>query len=110
MPPGRGSNVPLLPIHCTAFAGSVKNSKTVAGSASMRISRSITCVWLVPASTLPPLLCLRCALELFEAECPEALEELAQLFESLGADPVEAPGPLAPFGHETGLLEYAQVL
>src|SRR5436190_510364 len=76
----------------------------------MRIARSIARVWLIPASTLPPLLCLCCLLELLEAECPEALQELAELFEPFGAGPVEAPGPFAAFGHETGLLEYAEVL
>jgi hypothetical protein len=52
----------------------------------------------------------RLSLELLQAECPEALEELAQLFQSLGAGAVEAPGSFPTLGHEAGLLQYAQVL
>src|SRR3954447_16043446 len=109
MPPGRGSRVACSPIHCTAFAGSVKKSKIVAGLASMRISHSIT--WsLVPASTLLPFLGLRLALELGEAERPETLEELLELRQAFRASAVEPLRPLTPLAHEAGLLEYAQVL
>src|SRR4051812_48239739 len=103
MPPGRGSSVAAWPIQRTALAGSVKNSKTVSGLASMRMSHSTT--WLVPASTLPPLLGFRLALELLQAERPKALEELPQLLQSLGAGAVEAPCPFAALGQEAGLLQ-----
>src|SRR5215212_8973398 len=100
MPPGRGSSVAPCPIQRVAFTGSVKKSKTVSGAASIRTSRSIAWVWLVPASTFSPLLFLGFLLELVEAERPEALEELAQLREPLWACAVEAPGPFAALGHE----------
>src|SRR3954454_17218267 len=126
-PPGRGSSVACAPFQRTIFAGSVKNSKTVSGLASMCTSRSMTCsVWLgrrplveaegrsrvlsVPASTLLPFLGFRLALELGEAERPEALQELLELPEAFRTGAVEAPRPLTPLAHETGLLEYAQVL
>src|SRR3954452_22851195 len=98
MPPGRGSSVALAPFQRTIFAGSVKKSNTVSGLASMRTSRSMACVCSVPASTFPPLLGFRLALELLQAECPETLEELPQLFQSLGAGAVEAPGSFAALG------------
>src|SRR3954452_13885754 len=93
----------------------------------MCTSRSMTCcVWLgrsplveaegrspvlsVPASTILPFLGFRLALELGEAERPEALQELLELPEAFRTGAVEAPRPLTPLAHETGLLEYAQVL
>src|SRR4051794_28510185 len=103
-PPGRGSSVAVAPFQRTIFAGSVKNSKTVSGAASIWTSRSTFSVWLVPASTLLPFLGFSLALQLGEAECPEALEELLELLESLRTGAVEAPCPLAPLAHETGLL------
>src|SRR3954454_8161608 len=109
MPPGRGSSVALLPIQRTAFTGSVKNSKTVSGLASIRTSHSTT-IELVLASTLLPFLCFRLTLQLRQAERPEALEELLELLQALRPGAVEAPRSLAPLTHETGLLEYAQVL
>src|SRR3954447_480662 len=109
MPPGRGSSVALLPIQRTAFTGSVKNSKTVSGLASIRTSHSTT-IELVLASTLLPFLCFRLALQLRQAERPEALEELLELLQALRPGAVEAPRSLAPLAHETGLLQYAQVL
>src|SRR3954454_7550689 len=108
MPPGRGSSVALSPIHWTALIGSVKNSKMVSGLASMRTSHSM--VSLVVASTLLPFLGLGLALELLKGEAPETLEELFQLLQPLRTRTVEPPRPLAPLRHETGLLEYAQVL
>src|SRR4051812_37143730 len=76
----------------------------------MRTSRVMASVWLVLASTLPPLLGFRLALELLQAERPEPLEELSQLLEALGTRAVEASGSFAALGHETRLLEYAQML
>src|SRR3954463_10475535 len=108
MPPGRGSSVAWSPIQSTALRGSVKKSKMVSGAASMRTSHSTA--WLVLASTLLPFLGFRLALELGEAERPEALQELLELPEALRTGAVEAPRPLTPLAHETGLLEYAQVL
>src|SRR3954453_14848557 len=73
-------------------------------------SRPTTRARLIPASTLLPLLGFRFALELLQGEGPEAVEELLELLEALWAGAVEAPRPLTPLAHETGLLEYAQVL
>src|SRR3954453_8065800 len=99
-----------MPIQRTALTGLVKNSNTVSGLASICTSRSTTSSWLVPASTLLPFLGLRLTLELLQAEAPETFYEFLELFQPLGTCAVEPPRPLTPLAHETGLLEYAQVL
>src|SRR4051812_18369203 len=110
-PPGRGSSVAATPIQRTALTGSVKNSNTVSRLASIWTSRSTTSAWLVvPASTLLPFFGLRLVLELLQAESPEPLEDLFQFLHPFGTRAVEALGPFPPLAHETGLLEYAQVL
>src|SRR5690242_17760312 len=110
MPPGRGSSVAFAPFQRTMSAGSVKNAKTVSGLASMWSSRSMTSEELVLASTLLPFLRLRLALELRKAERPEALEELLELLQTFRTGAVKALRALTPLAHETGLLEYTQVL
>src|SRR3954453_22305865 len=99
-----------MPIQRTALTGLVKNSNTVSGLASICTSRSTMSSWLIPASTLLPFLGLGLTLELLQAEAPETLYEFLELFQPLGTSSVEPPRPFAPLGHETGLLEYAQVL
>jgi len=47
---------------------------------------------------------------LLQAECPEALEEFLEVLQPFRARAVEPPRPLTSLSHETGLLEYAQVL
>src|SRR3954463_11079863 len=110
MPPGRGSSVAFAPFQRTMSAGSVKNANTVSGLASMWTSRSMTSEELVLASTLLPFLGFGLALQLRQAERPEALEELLEVLQSFRTGAVEAPRALTPLAHETGLLEYAQVL
>src|SRR4051812_43191084 len=59
---------------------------------------------------LLPLLLLCFAFECLEPGVPEALEEIAELNEPLGAGPVETSGAVAPLAHEPRLLENVQML
>ena len=59
---------------------------------------------------LLPLLSFGFPFERIEARVPELLQELPQLGQSLGTRAVEAPGAVAPFVHEPGLLQQRQVL
>src|SRR3954447_23841840 len=92
-PPGRGSSVAATPIQRTALTGSVKNSNTVSGVASILTSRSTTRARLVPASTLLPFLGFRLALELGQAEGPEPFEDLLELLQPFRTRAVEPPRP-----------------
>src|SRR5438309_11102766 len=56
------------------------------------------------------LLLLRFAFECFQADVPELLEELLELGEALGTNPVQASGAVASLAHEPRLLQDVQVL
>src|SRR6266480_3358862 len=109
IPPGCGSSFALVPFHCLSFSGSTKNSQTVSGLASIEIVRSTMAVSVV-ASMLPSLLLLCFAFEGFQAQIPEALEELAELLDALGPHAVQASRAVPSLAHEPRLLENVQML
>src|SRR4029453_2285435 len=106
-PPGRESSCAESPFPRVILPGAVKNVNTVSGRASIRSSCASTSV---SATTQPPLLGLRHALEGGELDLPETIDELSELRKALGADPVEPTGPLSPLRDEPGILQHAAVV
>src|SRR5207244_13095716 len=93
LPPGHGSSTASMPIQRTIFAGSVRNSNTTVGGASILISRSTSSA-LVLASLIPaPVVGFDLALEDLEVRAPEVVQERAQLGHAFGPGPAAAAGP-----------------
>src|SRR6476659_2646616 len=111
VPPGRGSSSCERPIHCTILSGSVKNSKTVSGLASIRTSISTAAAVSALATLVPPLLLeLRGQLQPLESVGPETIQEVTQLGEALGPGAVEAARAFAPLGQQAGPAQHRQML
>src|SRR3954451_5954428 len=87
----------------------MRNSNTVAGSASIRISRRTTSAVVAVCATAL-LLGFDLALELLEAVAPEVVEERTQLDQALGADAVDTSGTVATLAHQPSAVQDAQVL
>ena len=99
-----------MPIHRTIFAGSVRNSNTTEGGASILISRSTSSA-LVLASLIPaPVVGFDFALEDLEVLGPEVVQERAQLGQTLGPGSVDASGAVSALTHEAGIAQVPQVL
>src|SRR5712691_1340960 len=103
------SKVPLRPIQRSAFSGSTRNCQTVSGLAAISSSRSITSRSAVVSMVLL-LLSFGFAFKGLEPLVPELVEECLQVGEPFRAHAVEAPGAVASFAHEPGLLQDGQVL
>src|SRR5437667_7556172 len=109
-PPGHGSSTASMPIHRTIFAGSVRNSNTTDGGASILISRSTSSA-LVLASLIPaPVVGFDLALEDLEVLAPEVVQERAQLGQTLGPRSIDASGAVSALTHEAGIAQVPQVL
>src|SRR3954451_4627142 len=87
----------------------MRNSNTVAGSASIRISRRTTSAGVAVCCTAL-LLGFDLALELLEAVAPEVVEERAQLDQPLGADAVDTSSTVTALAHQPSAVQDAQVL
>src|SRR5216684_6565642 len=105
IPPGRGSNSALKPSHRISLAGSVRNSKTISGGASMRMSLTIG-----PSSTWCPRLAFGLALQMGQRIIPKRVEECPQVPEPFGAEPVQPPRAFSPLGQKTCVHQDTQVL
>src|SRR5439155_14084066 len=109
-PPGHGSSTASMPIHRTIFAGSVRNSNTTDGGASILISRSTSSA-LAFASLIPaPVVGLNLELEDLEVLAPEVVQERAQLGQTLGPSSIDASRPFSTLTDETGIPQVPQVL
>src|SRR4030095_15724182 len=113
MPPGRGSSVASTPFHRIICSGSTKYLKITSGGASIRTSRSTgirsSLTATVASSSsfgeLDAVIGLGSRLQTRQALTPEVVEELAQLGETFRADSVQAPGAIAAFVEQPGVLE-----
>src|SRR3954451_3083290 len=87
----------------------MRNSNTVAGSASIRISRRTTSAVVALCATAL-LLGFDLALELLEAVAPEVVEERTQLDQALGADAVDTSSTVTTLADQPRAVQDAQVL
>src|SRR4051812_13624484 len=108
-PPDTGSSTASVPIQRTILAGSVRNSNTVDGAASIVISRWTTSVSSAACRTAR-LLGFDLALELLQAIAPEVVEERAQLDQPLGADAVDPASTVTSLAHQPSAVQDAEVL
>src|SRR5262245_37911570 len=97
------------PIQRAIFAGSVQNANTVAGLASIRISRSMTPSAATVSSCITFLL-FGGTLEARQPVVPELFEPHAGLGRAAWPGAIETPSPVAPLRDEPGLAQHGQVL
>ena len=107
--PAAASNDTSTPFQRLIFSGSVRNSHTVSGLASITSSR-VSATRSVVLSTPSPLLALSFTLERIQFLVPEALQERLHLIETLRSHAVQTACPVSAFVHEPGLLEHGEML
>src|SRR5579864_4165411 len=94
-----------MPIQRTIFTGSVKNSKTICGDASIKVSLLIGS----PATPRPRFL-FDFQFHLIQLQIPKAADQCAQAAETLRADPIESAGAAPSLGQQTRVSQNLQVL
>src|ERR1700686_2995316 len=101
--PAVASNDTSTPFQRLIFSGSVRNSHTVSGLASITSSR-VTATCSVVLSTLFPLLLLRFTFQRLQLVSPERLEERLHLVETFRTHAVQMARSVSSFVHQPGLL------